>query len=887
MANYEAMNLQINNMAADITSLKQKLQEKDEVDASKNQVYQDQVSTQKDTLLILEKRLDTNEKHVQLLMTTDEDLKKDVGVLDGKNKDLSQKIEELEAADTFLREANQEVMKKAQNIEDEEKKLSMKLVVVDDSVNEVKVEVKSRHEDVQKMVTDLKEEDEALWKKIEELGEEFGKIDVRIEDVKRNGSEHAKGQTDKLELAIGGLSEKLKQLEGISNENAEVINQFTINHLTFEEKIDNSFGDVREVNNEQDAKLGKLQKMVEEARDHSGKIEVIVQDELRPLFGEVKDNVTVVQGEVKKIDLIMEKEEALEKALQGIREDVGKLNRDVEDTEKDLESKTNDINIRIDELAGLDKENGENHRNAIERLEQELLKQAEDAEKARRELLDILERLKQMQGEITQNYHGVGEAKDRALECEAKVQGISPVVSGHTEDIEDLRKRVEGNVGSIGKNIMDIHELMTNLDGIRAEHQNVFIRIDSLDGNSADIRKKADSLEDGLRSEIERLNSLEGRFDNDLKEKFLDLDDKNKNNLEQIIALQEMNYNNVQKITLVESMRDQIGRLEDEKQKSEAKIQLDLEEKDKTNMTKIADLQGLLDTKIMDMNAKLGEHGEDLGQLKQDVKKAKEDIGDHDNKLKGHEQELQDLKPQVQQNKDDIEALKNLRPEVDNLREDLNAIKLAINTRIDKLDDEARNSSENQGKVNGKVRDDLVEIENRIDALKDKFGDDFKQMDDKLRLEIMVKLKEDMDTIRDQDDNQFKELKDLVDSKIGEINKSLEKNDNHVENLRELNTNLLAEIKANVQEQMDKQAKVTDDIKDNNTKEIENIKLEISVKFKEFEDLKSGDVDDLKVPYNNSFIFDSYQNCGKMNVAPLIFGIFFPAERERTHEEGA
>ena len=87
------------------------------------------------------------------------------------------------------------------------------------------------------------------------------------------------------------------------------------------------------------------------------------------------------------------------------------------------------------------------------------------------------------------------------------------------------------------------------------------------------------------------------------------------------------------------------------------------------------------------------------------------------------------------------------------------------------------------------------------------------------------------------------------------INKSLEKNDKHVDNLRELNNDLMSEIKSKVQDQMEIQAKATDDIKDNNTKEIENIKLDIDLRFKDFEELKTGDVQDLKVRIqsNNQF----------------------------------
>ena len=61
MANYENMQVQMGDLNKDIAALKEKLRDKDEVDSSKAQLQEEQVRTQKDTLLILEKRLDTNE----------------------------------------------------------------------------------------------------------------------------------------------------------------------------------------------------------------------------------------------------------------------------------------------------------------------------------------------------------------------------------------------------------------------------------------------------------------------------------------------------------------------------------------------------------------------------------------------------------------------------------------------------------------------------------------------------------------------------------------------------------------------------------------------------------------------------------------------------------
>ena len=195
-------------------------------------------------------------------------------------------------------------MKKAQNIEEDEKKLSMSIVVVGDNVKEIQGNINIANENFRKQIIELKDEDEAIWKKIGDLNEDFGNIDIKIENVRTSESAQMKGQTEKFEDAIDGLAEKLKKLEGVSNENAEVINQFTINHLTFEEKMDTNFGDIKIVNNKQDQKLGKLEKLIVAVEEDTGKIGNVINTEIKPQVQEIKKDVTFVQGAVQKICLL-------------------------------------------------------------------------------------------------------------------------------------------------------------------------------------------------------------------------------------------------------------------------------------------------------------------------------------------------------------------------------------------------------------------------------------------------------------------------------------------------------------------------------------------------------------------------------------------------------
>lgn len=63
-----------------------------------------------------------------------------------------------------------------------------------------------------------------------------------------------------LEANLAGLSDKIKQLEGISNENAEVINQYTLNQLSLSERLN---ADLQQLRDDQDDKLGHLERRVD------------------------------------------------------------------------------------------------------------------------------------------------------------------------------------------------------------------------------------------------------------------------------------------------------------------------------------------------------------------------------------------------------------------------------------------------------------------------------------------------------------------------------------------------------------------------------------------------------------------------------------------------
>ena len=108
----------------------------------------------------------------------------------------------MEKADEYLRHAHEEQMTKAQKIEEDESTLTNFFKEFKQDFDQFKED-----QDVQ--------------------GE---KVHVKMDSLTQESRE-LHDDNDK-------IKEKIRQLEGVNNENAEVINKFTITHLTFESKVD-------------------------------------------------------------------------------------------------------------------------------------------------------------------------------------------------------------------------------------------------------------------------------------------------------------------------------------------------------------------------------------------------------------------------------------------------------------------------------------------------------------------------------------------------------------------------------------------------------------------------------------------------------------------------
>ena len=215
------------------------LKAKEDTDSTEKMMQDFLSKLQSENLDKLSQRIDQNDNHIKLLEEKDEQLESDLGEHVNNINDsiinINGRVDALEKADDFLRKAHEEQMIKAQKIEEDESSLTKDL--------------------------NLFKEDFDHFKEDQDLRGE--KIDAKLEIVTKDAKDLHE-DNDK-------ILEKIRQLEGVSNENAEVINKFTIQNITFEGKLEEIERDsdiVKEKIDELETKEDNLEKRMEHAESN-------------------------------------------------------------------------------------------------------------------------------------------------------------------------------------------------------------------------------------------------------------------------------------------------------------------------------------------------------------------------------------------------------------------------------------------------------------------------------------------------------------------------------------------------------------------------------------------------------------------------------------------
>merc|ERR1712045_234750 len=421
----------------DLNEIKDELKAKEDSESTEKMMQDFMAKLQSDNLDTLSKRIDTNENHIKLLEEKDDQL-------DGDMERVNENIINIDGRLDALEKAHEEQMTKAQKIEEDESTLTNFFKEFKQDFDQFKED-----QDVQ--------------------GE---KVHVKMDSLTQESRE-LQDDNDK-------IKEKIRQLEGVNNENAEVINKFTVTHITFESKVDElekdsdtikeKINDIEDKTNDVEERMDKaesnirdahdrlddlkdLKKALEQTHDDLDKSKSHSSDKLKNLEDQLTNLENDLNGNKQKI-------EDANGVIKRHTEQILELEPEINDVKYDMSQMANfkkDLQEDLDNVKEASEAKDETHQNQIDLLKNQLndlqVKDEDFNDRINNNLEKIvnLEENSVMQEQKARYVEALNErvqAMDEAKQqSEAKTkEEVEEKLKTNQELLDSLKKDIENNL---------------------------------------------------------------------------------------------------------------------------------------------------------------------------------------------------------------------------------------------------------------------------------------------------------------------------------------------------------------------------------------------------------------------------------------------------------
>ena len=562
-------------------------------DQNSNEImFQEQMSKfQKDTLETLEKRIDSNERHLKLLEDKDEDLEK--------------RLEELEQADVYLQNALKESLTRTEKVETEENILSKDFLGFREDFDRFKEDQDQLHEKVDNRCQTLSEKTEHNKEKLEQLeGLVGGNADVQneysIKFVKlENNIQELEDKTDKAEEKLKDHDEKM---DNLNFEVKKVVSDTKDNleRLKEDSKIDDRLDNIQNDVNNNKQKIEEANLVIKRHTEQIMEMDEKVTNDVNEIKEElehVKEGQGSVAKEVGQVQVAIKAGQDRDEALkEDIKENLAKI-------------------INLEESNAMQQQQAKfvdalNDRMALEQ-EQHRQSEAKTKEEMKSKMADDLEQVKK---EILEKMH-------------AKNSEIG-------DEITDLKEKLDDKVDK-DDILVKINAQENNLDNLSkdlsSKSSDLQESIDALRSGTDELKKKIGELERGkeeLTDEVESAADRNKRMLDDLGAKMDQLeqlakDQADKNNKE---ILDKIANDNVDLLQKIEDANKVIKKHTEDIFELQNKLETDLAEADEklkeSVKGEIEDLVGKVNEKIEEVDIEIktnAGHVENLRQVNREL----------------------------------------------------------------------------------------------------------------------------------------------------------------------------------------------------------------------------------------------------------------------------
>ncbi|TRY69458.1 hypothetical protein TCAL_10191 [Tigriopus californicus] len=721
-----------------------------------NMGWQEQIQVNVQTFNVFESRLDGIQESVDNLEEQKRDQEFHIEKLEQDVPDMKLKTKEIEDAQRFLQEAMEDVKK---GNEDEKKKVSSTLNQLGDDLKASKEELKVSLEPLIRVTDDV----EDVKKRIKKMDEAQADLFDEIKPAKEMG--------EKLENALEEIQDEITHLKEDLKVRNDDVDDCQRDLREVKENCHQTESGLTDLNKDMERIKADVDRNTKNIDELQGNIQVYMnsRDESDGIArNEFQDKISGIEAKLKDQELTVDD---CSMRIQTNTDNLAPLLKfDVAQKEEVNEIK-NKIDMMQDKLTSL--EGNLNARCTSLQAGQVEMQKVEDGHFTTTS--KNLDHLRESLVKINSDWDGLLlslQQQDSNLKGEAKSW------KGKMAALEDQLKRVHDE---LEKHVMDTKKMNQEMQG------NVQDTKDNLAYQADNLNQANDRL-DKLRSDFETVKNAVETLRKITESDVEKLTDQTNDNLEKIIALEENNYNQQQRVDVVESLNRRVDLINEQKQMSEAKLMEDLKSTEQSNSNRLAELQQLLQSRIVDL--------EDQCQTL--------------------EKEVKDLEQQVE--KHDL-SLKNLNADGETIKDNVKQQGIATAKNRSRIED-----CENK----------LSDMEQRVDSL----NDNVEHLDhDVNQLNV---------TITDLNQQNLDELLKRCDQELHKIKAQSEKNEKHVENLRSLNNKLLEEIQIQVEKELNKYSSLAETVRSENQDQLKNIEDRVKKLCNSVLDQCSSDIAELQ-----------------------------------------
>lgn len=537
----------------------------------------------------------------------------DIVIITSEIEELGESIENLESEVSENQEEISELKKDGETRDSKIKETTNKVDKNSDVLDDISVNVNVNSNDIDTIEDSLMNVDETTSENKKDISSNYDILTSLKKDI-NDLNEEIDENKNKIDNNVSKISKIKEDIEfnknGVENNGINIEELFdSVNTLrNFSLGVFDNLKNVKEDTEDNSGKISELDSLTE---THNGKISKLEsnviknrndtksnENDIKVLKDEVSNNLNNINGNKKDISSNREKSEdnskniqMLEKVSNDNKESVDGINEDIEKLDNVLENVLNDTEDNKSNLED-HQEKLEKHDEDISVISDDLNKESNNVSELQENMEESVDKLRVLQNGLIENQDSIKDLETDVIQLEEDVAALYDIenledVEEFAEDLRSLERSfitVIEDVNSIRSNKQELANIVNNLEELTDMQQEDLDKlldvaamqecVDKLEGDVKDIYIQLTEIRDIIENEINSVETSINELSNKLNNKVADL-----NNSIQLVS------DNLQ--TETKDIRDTIDSLSNELNNELERINSDIQNLEQIKVDKI------------------------------------------------------------------------------------------------------------------------------------------------------------------------------------------------------------------------------------------------------------------------------------------------------------